>query len=118
MGTSAALIAFIGVTIVATALLAWALSLKRQIRRAREAERNLEAKYQDFLACSADWYWEMDADGRFVRFERGAQSAVPDVEGPDRLPYGKTPPGSHRRRYRSGPLAPPCRRSGRRTPLR
>lgn len=89
MGTSAAFIAFLGVAILATALVAWGLSLRRQMGRVREAQRVLEAKYQDFLACSADWYWEMDAEGRFVRFERGAQSAVPDVEGPDRLPYGK-----------------------------
>lgn len=89
MGTSAALIAVIGLGIVAAALAAWAFSLTRQIRRLRGAQGALEAKYQDFLACSADWYWEMDAEGRFVRFERGSQSAVPDVEGPDRLPYGK-----------------------------
>ncbi len=75
--------------VIAASFAAWAFSLNRQMRRLAASERSLEAKYQDFLACSADWYWEMGADGKFVHFERGAQSAVPDVEGVDRLPYGK-----------------------------
>ncbi len=89
METTAALIACIGLVIIAASFAAWAFSLKHQIGLVGASERNLEAKYQDFLACSADWYWEMGADGKFVHFERGAQSAVPDVEGVDRLPYGK-----------------------------
>ncbi|MCK6443881.1 ATP-binding protein [Elstera cyanobacteriorum] len=89
MGTSAALIAFFLATVLAAAALTWAFSLRRQVQQIRGTALSLDAKYQDFLSCSADWYWETDADGRFLRFERGPQSAVPDVDGVDRLPYGK-----------------------------
>jgi diguanylate cyclase (GGDEF)-like protein/PAS domain S-box-containing protein len=38
-------------------------------KQAEQALRDSEARFRSLTELSSDWYWEMDADYRFVRFE-------------------------------------------------
>ncbi len=52
----------------------------------RQLEAN-EARFRILSALSSDWYWEQDAQFRFVRFEGNAQS---QLDKKDTSPYGHT----------------------------
>ncbi len=57
------------------------------IKRAEEALRESQRRFQDFAAASADWFWEMDAELRFTYMSVNVERAL------SRAPewyYGKT----------------------------
>ena len=57
------------------------------IKRAEEALRESQSRFQDFAAASADWFWEMDAELRFTYMSVNVERAL------SRAPewyYGKT----------------------------
>jgi len=46
-------------------------------KQAEEGLRDSEARFRALTALSSDWYWEQDAQMRFVRFESRAVSMTP-----------------------------------------
>ena len=58
--------------------------VRRSLRRAGEREQ----RFRDLLDMAADWYWELDAELRFVRFEALADAGI-DAAPPKQV--GRTP---------------------------
>ena len=52
-----------------------------------QALRESEARWRSLTHLSSDWYWEQDADFRFVRFDGSAER---DRGIPDKTQYGRT----------------------------
>jgi two-component system sensor kinase FixL len=56
-------------------------------KKAEEALRASEKRFQDFAEASADWFWEMDADLRFTYMSPNIERLVGE---PPEAHYGKT----------------------------
>ncbi|MBL8834809.1 MAG: PAS-domain containing protein [Alphaproteobacteria bacterium] len=68
----------LGVALVVLVAAAVAIAM-RLGQRARATEQDLQAlreRWTDFLAVSADWYWEMDADLRFTYFSDNVEAVT------------------------------------------
>ncbi len=75
----AALVVFVAAAAAA------AIRLRQRARAAEWELQGLRRRWTDFLAVSADWYWEMDADLRFTYFSDNVEavtgSAIKSVIG-------------------------------------
>ncbi len=67
-------------------------SAQRLRERAEAALRRSEERYRSLVVLVSDWYWEQDAQHRFVRIVRqGAAEELPTSGKSLARPAGKSP---------------------------